>query len=99
MPSVKLVVTITVPSSPTQISAAVMVKVDTSGKALIAKSSLALTALDGEQPLPSVTFVTVTVCVAVAVVNSAAGMVKVPLPPLMATLAVSPVAAFGADKS
>ena len=92
-------VTVTLLSSPTQISSATIVKVDTSGNALITKSSLALTALEGEQLLPSVTFVTVTACVAPALVSSAAGIIIVPLPPLIATLAVSPVAVFGADRS
>ena len=87
------------PSSPTQISAALIVKVDTSGNSLIAKSSLALTALEGAQLFASCTLVTVTLCVAVVLLRSAAGIVKVPLPPLIATLPVSPVAAFGAPRS
>ena len=99
MPSAKLVVTVTVPSSPMHISSALMVKVDTSGNPLMAKASLTLKALAGEQPLPSVTFVIVTVWVAVVLVRSAAGIVKVPLPPLTVTLPVKPVAAFGAAKS
>ena len=61
MPSAKLVVTMTVPSSPTQISSMLIVKVDTSGNPLMAKASLTLNALAGEQPLASVTFVIVTV--------------------------------------
>ena len=99
MPSAKLVVTVAVPSSSRQIATALSVNVLTSGKPLIANTSLALTALAGEQLLPSVTLVTVTVCVIVVEVSSAAGMVKVPLPPLIATLAVSPVAALGALRS
>ena len=91
--------TVTVPSSPTQISIALIDNVDTLGKALIAKASLALNALAGEQPLPSVTFVTVTLWAAVVPVRSAAGIVNVPLPPLIVTLPVKPVAAFGAPRS
>ena len=87
------------PSSPTHISSALSVKVDTSGKPLIAKASLTLNALAGEHPLPSVTLVMVTVWEAVVLVKSAAGMVNVPLPPLTVTLPVKPVAVFGAPKS
>ena len=87
------------PSSSKQISTALKVNVLTSGNTLIAKSSLALTALAGEQLLPSVTFVTVTVCEALVLVRLAAGMVIVPLPLLIVTLAVKPVAAFGAARS
>ena len=90
---------VTVPSSPTQMSSALIVKVDTSGRVLMAKASLALSVLAGEQPLPSVTLVTVTLCEAVVLVRSAAGIVKVPLPLLTVTLAVRPVAALGAPRS
>ena len=61
MPSARLVVTVTVPSSPTQISAAAIFNVETSGNPLMANASLTLSALAGEQPLPSVTSVIVTV--------------------------------------
>ena len=80
-------------------SATLIFKLDTFGKPLIAKASLALTALAGEQPLPSVTLVTTTLCAAAVLVKLAAGMVKVPLPLLIVTLPTKPVAVLGAPKS
>ena len=49
-----------IPSSPTHTSETLIDKSLTSGKASIAKASLLLSGLAGEQPFPSVTLVIVT---------------------------------------
>ena len=99
VPSAKLEVIIAIPSSPTQISSTLIVNVETSGNSLMAKASLTLKALAGVQPLPSITLVMVTDCEAVVLDRSPAGIVNVPLPLLIVTFPVKPVAALGAARS
>ena len=90
---------IAIPSSPTQISSTLMVKVETSGSGFTANTSLTLKLLVGLQALPSVTFIIMILCEPEVVVNEAAGIVNVPVPPLIVTLVTKSFALLGAPKS
>ena len=99
VPSARLEVIETTPSSPIHISSALTFKVDTSGSSLIAKTSLVLILVAGLQPFASVTFIMMMLWEAEVAVRSAAGIVSVPVPPLIVTLATRSFALLGEPKS
>ena len=97
MPSVKPL-TVTKPLSPTQIAAALALRLPVFGRLLIINVAPTLNMLAGEQPSASSTTVIVTTCAADALVRLAAGIVKMPVPPVIVTMPVKPVARFGAPR-